>query len=949
MAEPEILTLEDIQNSPTLRSFGVLPGDEIVGDEIIRKFSKDTDSVNIGERLSEEDITNSPTLQNLDAKPGDRIIDDELVRTQTDDTFTQFMYGFDKQNNFVGYLTDVLEANVPLGRYGLTDKGEFKHYSPDELYGEGFTDAGVDERREMILRKRERDLMQEYGPYFEPEDGAAQAAGEVIGGLADITTLFPVGSTVKAASAISAGLAGSYSAVEDLAQKGEIDPAKAALFTGAGATLGAGFAALTTGRVLKNANSFVDDMEDIITDHVEAGGTLTGITQDLLESPEFGKARIDAALELTGRKLKPKLGPSSTEQVLDDTIRNDSALGRRVSKGLDKYLGTLSTRIGNISQSILRRLRRFEFDVHTKTARSLDEVNPFLEDMSRLGLGLKREITKNLYNGNFAQAKNLMPTQMKKNFDVVEKKLNSMYDELSDAGFEFQKLEGYFPRRVKDYDGLLNSLGKERKTGLINMQDDYAKRIGKGSFRELDIEDKTEVANKYIRGYRLTADGKPTYTKSRTMPNLTTEQIEKFYLSPEESLSMYLRNAVNSVERYKFFGRNFTKNDKGAFDADVSIGKIIEEERAAGNLDISQEDELLDLVKSRFMGGEQSVTSIPGTVRDLGYLGTIANPISAITQFGDLGASGALHGFRNTVSAMFGKKDMSLVDVGITNMQQELAEGDIRPTAKLLNNLFTLSGFRAVDRLGKESLMNAAFKKNIDLLKTKRGEIAFKKKWKKFYKGETDSIINDFKNVKENGITDNLKFHAFNELSDVQPITMLEMPQAYLDSPNGRILYMLKSFMLKQYDVVRRNIVQEYKKGNKSTAIKNALALGGYLSAANVGTQTVKDMLLGRDVSVERIPTEAMWSLLGIYGINKYATERYIQQGQVTDFFYQSVVPATPIIDAVFKGGTELIESIYNDEDIDLSPVLKGIPMVGPIAYNWFGGGAEKYNDRLED
>jgi hypothetical protein len=178
---------------------------------------------------------------------------------------------------------------------------------------------------------------------------------------------------------------------------------------------------------------------------------------------------------------------------------------------------------------------------------------------------------------------------------------------------------------------------------------------------------------------------------------------------------------------------------------------------------------------------------------------------------------------------------------------------------------------------------------------------------------------------------------------------MLEMPQAYLDSPNGRILYMLKSFMLKQYDVVRRNIVQEYKKGNKSTAIKNALALGGYLSAANVGTQTVKDMLLGRDVSVERIPTEAMWSLLGIYGINKYATERYIQQGQVTDFFYQSVVPATPIIDAVFKGGTELIESIYNDEDIDLSPVLKGIPMVGPIAYNWFGGGAEKYNDRLED
>ena len=62
-------------------------------------------------------------------------------------------------------------------------------------------------------------------------------------------------------------------------------------------------------------------------------------------------------------------------------------------------------------------------------------------------------------------------------------------------------------------------------------------------------------------------------------------------------------------------------------------------------------------------------------------------------------------------------------------MQQELAEGDVRTSAKILNKLFTLSGFRAVDRLGKESLMNSAFKKNIELLKSKRGEATFRKKW----------------------------------------------------------------------------------------------------------------------------------------------------------------------------------------------------------------------------
>ena len=324
MAETEILTLEDIQNSPTLRSFGVLPGDEIVGDEIIRKFSKDSDSVNLGERLSEEDILSSPTLQNLNANPGDRIVDNELVRTETDDAFTQFMYGFDSQNNFVGYLSDALEARIPLGQYSLTQDGTIKHFSPDEVYGEGFTDATVERRREMILRKRERDLMQEYGPYFEPQDGTAQAIGEVVGGIADVSTLIPIGKTIKAAGAISGALAGGYSAAEDLALKGEIDPAKAALFTGVGAGVGAGLiaggraiASSLDKRVINQANKFLDDTEDLISDHVDAGGTMSSITDELFEgslSNEFGRERIQAAIELTGRKLKPRLNPSATEE-----------------------------------------------------------------------------------------------------------------------------------------------------------------------------------------------------------------------------------------------------------------------------------------------------------------------------------------------------------------------------------------------------------------------------------------------------------------------------------------------------------------------------------------------------------------------------------------------------------------------------------------------------------
>ena len=137
MAEPQVLTLDDIQNSPRLRELGVLPGDEILNNKIQRKFSSEEDSIDLGTKLSEQDILSSARLQELEAKPGDRIVDNKLIETETDDTFTQFMYGYDKQNNFVGYLTDVLEARVPLGRYKFDDG--IKYYSPEELYGEGFT------------------------------------------------------------------------------------------------------------------------------------------------------------------------------------------------------------------------------------------------------------------------------------------------------------------------------------------------------------------------------------------------------------------------------------------------------------------------------------------------------------------------------------------------------------------------------------------------------------------------------------------------------------------------------------------------------------------------------------------------------------------------------------------------------------------------------------------
>lgn len=940
MAEPITLTMDDILSSPKLKELGAVAGDQVVNNKIVRKFSDEGSRTDLGQRLTDQDITSSLNLQSLGARPGDRIVDNKLISSESDDVYRQFMYGFDKTGTFTNYLSDALEARIPLGSFDITS---FNYLSPDEVYGEGFSDSDVATRREMIERKRERDLMSKYGPYFEEASGStANTIGTFAGALADPTTLLPIGSTIKGGAAVGAGLGAGYSLAQDVATTGEIDPMKAALSTALGGAGGAAFPA--AGRAIgaiKNktatrvANKNIDEAERIANEHIAAGGSVEGALEEITASPIGSTLGRD--VEVAGRK--PRITPSKdrAEAALQYNIAEDSATARVMNTGLDKFLGTLSTRVGNISQPVLRRLRQFEYDIHTKTNASMKELEPFLVQLQKLKGPAKQAVTRHLYNGEFTAAKSYMSKEMKDMLPTVEAKLGSFYDQLKDVGYTFDPKENYFPRIVKDYDGLLKAVGSTKKSQIAKAQQEYA-RAKDLTVSDLDMATKSNIANMVIRGFSVKTDGNiPTFAKPRTIEKLD-DNLLKYYSSPEEALTIYARNAVNNIERRNFLGRSLKKDQQGVVDLDSSIGRLVEEEKLAGNILPEQEDELVSLLKSRFIGGERTSGTPLGILRDLTYMGTIANPISAITQLGDIGLSGALNGFRSTIAAMFGPKSVKIVDIGIDNIGQEFT--DARKTAKLLNKLFTASGFRAIDRLGKETFMNAALRKNFKLMKTSAGEAAFRKKWSKFYGDDIESIVADLKAGK---VTEPVKFHTFNELSGAQPITMSEMPQAYLDNPNGRILYALKSFTLKQYDVVRREIVQEYLKGNKLAATKKAAVLAGYLSAANVGTQATKDILLGRDVSVDDLPNKALWALTGVFGVNKYVSDKYISQGKITDAAIETLAPATPIIDAITEGAVML-----TDEDADASRLLRSVPLFGPMLYNWFGGGAEKYNERME-
>lgn len=955
--ENKTITQELLDQSPNLQGLGAMVGDEIDNENyLVRKISKEPTTEN--RVITLDLLRKSPNLQKLRAAPGDEIdSEDYLVRKYSSETdkpredlsseersaYDNFMYGFNEQGTYVGNIASILERNFPLGRITL----DFQYISPEEAYGTGFDKATVDQRRDMIARAKERDLVQEYG--VDEATGVAATAGAAARVLTDPVSVaemaayayFPWLRGIKAVAASSGVLGAGYSALEDWAEKGEVDPVKAAVFGLGSATVGAGLVGaekLVSKGLKRAANRRINEIEKQVNQHISLGGSPNGALDSVL-TPKTA-SRLQKDIQITQRVPQFAKSRTRAEELVRDQIVNDSAFARQVIKPVDNLIASLTYQLEKISPPLARKMKDHEFDVLKKTHDFTVKSVPFMNNLKKLSQGLKPEISRHLFNGNFNAAKSLMSSDMKKNFQEVQDVLAEIAKDSIEAGLTLNKLENYFPRNVKNYDGLLNAIGSSRKNQIEEAQRAYAKKLGLNNESELNRETKVNIANLVLRGYSLSVDGNvPKFVKPREFKTIPKE-LEQFYSTPEESLSLYIRNAVNNIERRNFFGRGYKPGESNERVIENSIGSFVEDAVKKGDITNDQLPQVTEILKSRFIGGEQSASQLINAIRDVGYGSTIANPIAALTQLGDLAVSGALNGLRNTLAAMFSTKDLKAVDLGLDRIAQEFTEE--RYTAKALDWAFRRTGFKMVDRLGKNTFLNASLRKNFKLVKTPKGEKQFRNSWGKFYGDKIDSVIAD---LKTGEVTEPVKRHVFYEITNALPLTPSESTLLYNKHPNLRIAYALKNFTLSQWENVRREVIGEYAKGNKVKAVKTAAAMAGYMAVAGVGIQTVKDFLLGRDVEVDNIPNTALWSLLGAFGFNEYTSDKFLSRGKVTDYAFNFFRPATPLIDALLGGTVELA----TEEDPDLNKYLNSIPVVGPILYNYLGGGAEKYNERLRE
>jgi len=1016
----QILTLEDINNSETLQSLGAWAGDKVNEGKLVRIFS--TEEEKQGEYITQEKINNSKTLQDLGAESGDRVTDGKLIRMDQNSSWKAFSYGKAKgeEEGLTDQGIEILESYYPTaGRiidYGLetisdnlfptpfTSLEEKKklysksYQSPDEKYGEGFSEATPGMRREMILREKERNLQKTFGVGYVPKSEAAEIFGTMYGALKDPTTLIPAGGTVKTMMLSGAGLGATYSAIDDMAKSGResssflpsnINIPKAGLFGTVGAAVPGAFA-VAPKIVIGSANLYtkktsqktVNKAQAIIAKKKTLGINLT--EQDMpLIAEELGMSTNRLLSSYKAQKVSPKLYSSTdeAEKALNAAIAEDSSMLRVVSKGADNYLGAISTRLKKIDDGLFGRLMRMEFGTHKSTHLYLERVDPFSQEVAKLPALAKQELNKLLASRNHKGADQWMRQRgydtMADSFEEVKNVLKEIGDQLPIKA----DMDGYFPRNVRDHKKFIEALGgntdeieralnkaaaaKQKKVSNLTpferdrviekvalgkaggtgtkterikqaVAEAKAAKKAKGFKGTLSKKERTAIVTRVLKGYKPIGDRGLRQTKQRTVKDETlTDELMAQYRSPEESLQSYIRTSVNNIEKRKFFqGSVIDDIDGEGISINSSINKLVKDLKSTSKLDAKQTDELKDIISARFGAEDATMHGILAGVKNLGYIGTLGDFLSTMTQLTDTTNIMGYHGFFNTVKAAFGPKVTKMEDIGISDIARELGESG--SFTKTLNTILKASGFKRIDRFGKETLMQAVRNKSMKQLKTDAGVKKFKEKWSDVYGPDIDRVVSDLQNGTKSELSN---LHYFTKLSEHQPISYSEYPAAYLRNPNGRLAYMLKSFTLKQYDLVRRNLYQEFKKAEgvkaKSLVAWKTAKVAGFMATGGLAVDKTKDLILGREIKPEDLPMDAVWSLAGAFGLTRYIGEGKLRQGDVLGAGFDLVSVPIPL----FKGLQELFSG-------DTSQAVKHIPVIGRTLHSRGFGGAKKYNKR---
>ncbi len=690
-----------------------------------------------------------------------------------------------------------------------------------------------------------------------------------------------------------------------------------------------------------------------------------------LKTPEAKK--VNAQTKATPQKTEPDVVKTNfIESTVDkDVYVKPSRLKEVMSSAKDLVsdaLVPLSRTIKNIDEKLLPIFRKHESVINVTTREYLDRVSPFITRMTKkLGKNTPkfRQFKKDLFNGNYKAI-------VKELTDVELDELNNMRDALNDlrtyareqGGIDVGYVEQYFPRNITNYKAFRKFLNesegmRDAKNQVEQALEEYRAKHNYESVDLIPIDEAAEVTSRTLRGYPIDPSGiLPGNLKQRKLE--VTDQTLDAYAEPADALRNYVERVVQATERKKFLyrrpadrttqvgfegSRDTLGTDLGLrMEVDDSLAGTVAKRLLSDGKKYTVEDieKLTDVIQSRFSG--KTLTPVVQGLKNANYIQIMGNFGSAITQLGDLAYSFHFNGFGNTFRTLLNKegnydfvKHFNLSDHNIDAITSSGA------LSNALDKVFTVTGLKKLDQLGKNTTMNASWRKyKRQAMKDQRGlerELS-----QVFGERLAGKMVKDLRKSKPGSseLPKSVEELIWYKFLDLSPATLGEMPKFYNASGNARILYMLKSFTIKQFDVFREAGIEDIRKaydakakGNDKLAaelaakgMKNLVGLALVFGAANAGTDVIKDTLYGRPVEPDELLENNLWKLIGV---NRYLIMKGKREGPAKAVL-EGLLPPT----AVFDRGWQDIRSIVGDGEYK-GAMLQGTPL-DMIYWRYLGG-----------
>jgi hypothetical protein len=477
----------------------------------------------------------------------------------------------------------------------------------------------------------------------------------------------------------------------------------------------------------------------------------------------------------------------------------------------------------------------------------------------------------------------------------------------------------YFPRIVR------NDVPREDYIAAVKRQLEKKYRV---PYEQLSQDIKDKFVNNIVTrdSAKLKSSGISAMESPRELGEITDIGLLNMFQEPIEAIDSYINRSTTAYLRKKYFNVDTEKQD-GVDELGRVISQLIDNNTIT-NAEIA---EVINVYNAYFSKDDSSV--LAQRYCTLVYVIAMNKFTSAITQLGEV-----IPTIWNTgIQGNPFDTRIKPVDIG--------AETDTVLKQELLNNdkfsQFLLKHISLSDTPGFVLLINNSAKGVLSAVKSYKKGNSYNKNYIQkihdIYGVNAPAVINklsQFNYSSTEPVPVELLRITRSVVGDYRTLGRLQKTESAVRNPG---FWVLKNFMMSTLNILYRNGISPMAEGYKtkdvkkfSSGLKNTIGLLSAYGTSTYLTGMLIDLIVGneRDDEVK----EFLFSVLGVFGINRYTGYVFERQG-----FGASVLNiATPASATVPLGwASNVIKTIEAaiDGDNDYKSV-KDLPWVGNIIYN---------------